>query len=196
MIPGILMVFICLITPYSIGTELKFHRSRQWIRMADGNMYVALLGKILPQTLIFLTMMHGYAFYVFYVLGFPHPGGLLPILLLGTLTVLACQGLGIFAFSALPSLRMSMSVCSLWSVLSFSLSGATYPVFAMDGTIQSIAQLFPLRHYYMIYQAAIFNGFPLADSWLNIMALVIFACLPFLAMFNLKKAMLIYTYMP
>src|SRR3712207_9566978 len=29
MIPGVLMIFVFLITPYSLGTELKFKRSRR-----------------------------------------------------------------------------------------------------------------------------------------------------------------------
>lgn len=196
MVPGAIMIFIFLLTPYSIGTELKFRRSRQWIKMADGNIHVALIGKLLPQTILFLTMIYGFEFYVFYGLGFPHPGGIGPILLLGLLAVLSCQGFGVFAFGLMPSLRMSMSICSLWSVVSISVCGATYPLFAMDSVIQSIAQLFPLRHYYMIYQMSIFNGFPLIDTWFHILVLGVIIVLPLFTAWNIKKAMLVYTYIP
>lgn len=196
MVPGVLMVFIFLLTPYSIGTELKFHRSRQWMNMADGNIYVAIAGKTLAMTIVFTLVMWCFEFYIFYGLHFPHPGGLLPILLLGFLSVIACQGFGIFAFGLMPSLRMSMSICSLWSVVSFSTCGATFPIFAMDSMIQSMAQLFPLRHYYMIYQMCIFNGFPLTYAWFNIMALFIFAFLPLFNIRHIKTAMLNYVYIP
>ena len=196
MVPGVLMIFVFLLTPYSIGTELKFHRSRQWIRMAGGSIHVAVVGKLLPQTLVFLLVMYGFEFYVFYVLDFPHPGGVAPMLLLGLLSILACQAFGVFAFGLIPSLRMSMSGCSLWAMVSFSTCGATFPVFAMDGAIQSLAPLFPLRHFYMIYQMCIFNGFPLASAWASFGALAIFIALPVLAMNNLRKAMLIYAYIP
>ncbi len=196
MVPGAIMIFIFLLTPYSIGTELKFKRSRQWIKMAGGNIHVALLGKLLPQTILFLTMIYAFEFYAFYGLGFPHPGGIGPMLLLGLLAVLSCQGFGVFAFGLMPSLRMSMSVCSLWSVVSISVCGATYPLFAMDSVIQSIAQLFPLRHYYMIYQMSIFNGFPLVDCWFHILALGVIVVLPLFTAWNIKKAMLVYTYIP
>lgn len=196
MLPGILMIFIFLLTPYAIGTELKFHRSRQWMKMADNNIYIALVGKLLPMFLIFLMMFYCYEFYIFHSLGFPHPGGIAPILLLGFLAVASCMGFGIFAFGLMPSLRMSMSVCSLWSVLSFSLSGATYPLFSMDNPIQSIAQMFPLRHYYMLYQICIFNGFPLSDAIINIGVLLLFALLPVLTVWNIKRAMLVYVYIP
>ena len=196
MIPGLLMLFIFLITPYSIGTELKFKRSREWMAIADNNPWLAIAGKILPQTVVFLTIFYGFEFYIYYILGFPHPGGLIPILLIGLLAVLSCQGFGIFIFGLMPSLRMSMSICSLWSVVSFSVCGATYPAFAMNPFIEGLAALFPLRHYYMIYQMGILNGFPLTDCWFNIMALCIFAILPLFTIKNIKKAMLLYVYIP
>jgi len=196
MVPGVLMVFVFLLAPYSIGTELKFHRSKQWMRMAGNNVHVAIAGKILPQTLLFTLMMWCFEFYIFYGLGFPHPGGVVPIMLLGFLSVAACQCFGIFAFGLMPSLRMAMSICSLWSVISFSACGATFPVFAMDSMIQSLVQLFPLRHYYMIYQMCIFNGYPLSYAWFHFMALAIFICLPIFTINNIKKAMLVYVYIP
>ena len=121
MVPGLIMLFIFLITPYSIGTELKFNRARDWMRMAGNNPYLAIAGKMLPQTLIFLSIFLLFEFYIYYVLQFPHPGGALPIILLGILSVLSCQCFGIFAFGLMPSLRMSMSICSLWGVVSFSI---------------------------------------------------------------------------
>lgn len=196
MVPGVIMVFVFLLTPYSIGTELKFHRSKQWIKMANDNIHLAVAGKMLPLTILFTLVMWCFEFYIFYGLGFPHPGGVIPILLVGFLSVLACQCFGIFIFGLLPSLRMSMSICSLWSVLSFSVCGATYPVFAMDSMLQSLAQIFPLRHYYMIYQMCIFNGYPLSYAWFHIMSLAIFACLPIFTIRNIKKAMLVYVYIP
>ena len=196
MVPGVIMVFIFLITPYSIGTELKFNRAKEWMHMANNNPYIAIAGKMLPQTLIFLSIFYAFEFYLYYILKFPHPGGVVPIMLLGFLAVLACQCFGIFAFGLIPSLRMSMSICSLWAVVSFSICGATYPLFSMDSPIEAIGQLFPMRHYYMIYQMNIFNGFPMADAILHWGALLIFCALPILTVWNIKKVMLVYKYIP
>lgn len=196
LIPGCLMLFIFLITAYSIGTELKFQRSKKWLKMAGNNIYLAMAGKLLPQFLIFTIIMYAYMYYIFFVLQFPHPGGIPIILLLGLLSVLAAQAFGIFFFGLMPSLRMSMSICSLWAVLSFSTAGSTFPLMAMDSSIISLAQLFPLRHYYMIYQICLFNGYPLTDAWFNIMAMLIFIALPFFTIKNIRKAMLEYVYIP
>lgn len=195
-VPGIFFLFIFLITAYSLGTELKFKESKKWLKLSDNNIVVALTGKFLPQTLIFLTIFYSFELYTYYYLGFPHPGGIVPILLLGLLTVLSGQAFGIFIFGLVPSLRMSMSVCSLWGVLSFTTSGATYPLFSMNPMLEAVAQLFPLRHYYMIYQMCIFNGYPLVNAWFNILALFIFIALPFFINRKLKHAMLTYVYIP
>ena len=80
LIPGLLMLFIFLITAYSLGTELKFKRSKEWLEMANGDIIVALIGKLLPQFLVFLTIMYTHMYYVFGYLGFPHPGGAFTIM--------------------------------------------------------------------------------------------------------------------
>lgn len=196
MVPGIIMLFIFLISAYSIGTELKFGMSKEWLAQADNNILVAIIGKFLPQTLIFLAIVFGYQFYVFYVLDFPHAGGPWMLILLGLMQVLGSQGFGIFAFGLLPSLRMSMSICSLWAVLSISMAGSAFPVMGMDAPLQSLSWLFPLRHYWMIYQTCVFNGFPLIDAWFHFAALAAFMLLPWLVLKKIKNAMLTYVYIP
>lgn len=194
--PGIIMLFIFLISAYSAGTELKFQTGREWLKMADGNITVALLGKYLPQLLIWLAIILGYEYYIYGVLHLPHAGGPWLIVLLSMLQVLAAMGFGIFAFGLMPSLRMSMSVCSLWAVLSMSMAGSAFPVMGMDAPLQSLSWLFPLRHYFMVYQTTVFNGYPLYESWFHLAALVAFALLPVLVYRKIKNAMLTYVYIP
>ena len=196
LIPGMIMLFIFLISAYSLGTELKFATSKDWLEKADNNIGIALLGKFLPQTLIWLAIVFGYQYYVFYVLQFPHLGSPWMLVLLGLMHVLAAQGFGIFAFGLLPSLRMSMSVCSLWAVLSFSMAGGAFPVMGMDGPLQSLSWLFPLRHYYMMYQICVLNGYPLIEAWFHFAALAAFMLLPWLVVKKIKNAMLTYVYIP
>ena len=195
-VPGMMMLFIFLITAYSLGTELKFNSSKKWLEMADNRITIALMGKFLPQTLIWLAVVYSYEYYVFFHLGFPHLGSPWMLVLQGLMQVLASQGFGIFAFGLLPSLRMSMSVCSLWAVLSISMAGSAFPVMGMDRPLQSLSWLFPLRHYYMIYQTCVFNGFPLIESWFHFAALTGFMLLPWLVVKKIKNAMLTYVYIP
>ncbi len=170
--------------------------SKNWLAMADNNVTIALVGKFLPQTLIWLAIVFGYQLYVFFYLGFPHQGSPWMLVLLGLMHVMAAQGFGIFAFGLMPSLRMSMSISSLWAVLSISMAGSAFPAMGMDGALQSLSWLFPLRHYFMLYQACIFNGFPLVEVWFHFAALLGFILLPWMVASKIKNAMLTYVYIP
>ena len=196
MVPGVMMLFIFLISAYSIGTELKFGRSKDWLTLANNNIFDALVGKFLPHLLIWLAIVYSYEYYIFGVLHFPHEGGVWQIILIGLLQVLASMGFGIFAFGLMPSLRMSMSVCSLWAVLSFSMAGSAFPVMGMDTPLQALSWLFPLRHYYMIYQITVFNGYPMLEAWFHFAALAAFILLPWVVVGKIKNAMLTYVYIP
>jgi len=196
LVPGVMMLFMFLISAYSLGMELKFDRGKEWLANADNNIVVAILGKYLPQAIIFLVLITLYEMYIYGIMRFPHEGGFGDMFLLAVLEVFSSIGFGIFAFGLMPSLRMSMSICSLWAVLSFSLAGSAFPVMGMDAPIQSLSWLFPLRHYYMLYQITVFNGFPLVDAWFHLVALIAFALLPWLVMNKIKNAMLTYVYIP
>jgi len=195
-VPGVMMLFMFLISAYSLGMELKMERGKELLAKADGNIVVAILGKYLPQALVFLVLIFFYEFYIYNVLHFTHAGGLWTIVLLAVLQVFASIGFGIFIFGLLPSLRMSMSICSLWGVLSFSLAGSAFPVMGMDSPIQALTWLFPLRHYYMLYQITVFNGYPLIDAWFHFVALVAFTLMPWFVVHKIKNAMLTYVYIP
>ena len=195
-VPGILMLFMALLSAYALGTEMKFGTGKEWLAMADGNILVAIIGKYIVHALVFLLVLFLYEYYIFEVLHFPRLGGTWSIVRLTLLHVSAGLGFGIFAFGLMPSLRMSMSISSLWSVLSISMCGSAFPIAGMDAPLQAMSWLFPLRHYWMIYQATVLNGFPVIDVWFHLVALVAFTLLPWFVLRKIKNAMLNYVYIP
>lgn len=196
LIPGCLLLFVFLITAYSLGTELKMSTAKELMAMAGDNPFVAIGSKLLPHFIINLAVFYTYLLYIYNVQAFPHDGGMGSILLLGFLSVTASMGFAIFLFGLFPSLRMSMSICSLWGVLSFSMVGTAFPTFAMDAPLQVLAQLFPLRHYFRLYQTCVFNGNPLADDMANIIALCAFALLPLAVMPLIRRTFSKFVYIP
>lgn len=195
-VPGILMLFIALLSAYSLGMELKFDTGKEWLSIADNNIVVAILGKYIIHALVFLLVLFLYQYYIFNVLHFPHLGNVWSIVRLTLLQVLCSIGFGIFAFGLMPSLRMSMSISSLWFVLGISMCGSAFPVMGMDAPLQALSWLFPMRHYWMVYQVTVLNGFPVIDAWFHHVALIAFTLLPWFVVRKVKNALLNYVYIP
>lgn len=195
-IPACICLFIFLMTCYSFGMELKFSTSRALMRKARGSILIAINGKMFPQTLVFTLIMWAYQYWLFIHMGFPYNCSFFFIMLMGWLLVLASQGLGLFIFCILPSMRMSMSISALWGVLSFSISGFTYPVTAMDPSLQLLSWMFPLRHYFMVYQMSVFHGFPLYYAWPHVVALSVFVLLPVVGLRRIRNVLYNFEYIP
>lgn len=196
LVPGVLMLMIFMITVYSIGVEIKDRTAREWLRMGNNSIYISLAGKLIPQTLVFFIVGIFYNVYLYGYLHFPIHSGILPMLLATLLLVIASQCLGIFMIGLLPTLRLGLSFASLWGVISFSISGFTFPVIAMHPTLQALSILFPLRHFFLIYVDQALNGYSMAYSWPNYVALLLFMMLPFLIINRLKEALIYYKYIP
>lgn len=195
-LPGLLMLFIFMVTVFSIGTEVKYNTVHDWLIMARGSMFHALAGKLLPQTLIFFLIGIAFAIGLYGVLHFPCHCGLPTMLLVMFLGIIGAQGLGVFMFAMLPTLRMSLSFAALWGVISFSICGMSYPVMAMHPTLQGLSLLFPLRHYFLLYVNCALDGYPLMNAAPYVVGLLLFAMLPLLLLRRLKKMLLVVPYIP
>ena len=196
LVPGVLMLLIFMVTVYAIGVEIKDRTAREWLRLSNNSIYVALAGKLLPHTAVFFLMGVLYNVYLYGFLHFPCNSGIGSMLLATLCLVLASQACGIVMIGTLPTLRLGLSFASLWGVISFSISGFSYPVTAMHPVLQALSNLFPLRHYFLIYVDQALNGYSMAYSWINYVALLVFMFLPFLVMHRLKEALVYYKYIP
>lgn len=194
LLPAIMMMLIFLMTTYAFGVEIKDGMGRELLATANNNIVTVVAGKLLPQTLLLLSLGFLYLSILYGYLHYPLNNGFLPMLVAMVLFVLASQAVGLFFISMIPTLRLGMSVATLWAVLSFSIAGFTFPVMAMHPTLQALANLFPLRHYYQIYADQALNGYPMVYSSWSYLALLLFMLLPFFAIKRLNKAYLYYKY--
>ena len=191
-----LMILMFMVTVYSIGTEIKDRTAKEWLHTANDSIYIALAGKLLPQTIVFFIMGIFYNAYLYGILHFPCNSGIWPMILATLCFVLASQCVGVFMVGVLPTLRLGLSFASLWGVISVSISGFSFPLMAMHPTLQGLSILFPLRHYFLIYVDQALNGYSMAYSWHNYLALLLFMMLPFLIIYRLKDALLYHKYQP
>lgn len=189
-LPGILQLMVFLLTSYSIGVEIKRGTASSWLRVADGSMVKALLGKLLPQTILFILVGWSIQAILYGWMGYPLQSGWLPMALGMLCMVLAAQALGIFFIALIPILRMGMSLGSLLGMLSFSISGMSVPVSSMIAPMQALAYIFPLRYYYQIGISQALLGAPFAEAVPYYIALLAFCLLPTLTLLRLKKYLL------
>ncbi|MBQ0158790.1 MAG: ABC transporter permease [Bacteroidales bacterium] len=178
LIPGVLMLFIFMVTVYSMGAEIKESTGEALLRAAGDNPLRALYGKLIAHALIWIGIGAIYVFYLYGVLLYPCYCGIPTMLGVMALGVFAAQGMGTLMICALPSPRLGLSFASLWGVISFSISGMSFPVMAMHPILQSLAWLFPLRHYFLLYVNCALDGFPIINAWPYVIALLAFALLP------------------
>ncbi len=187
-IPATLALMIMLVTVFSIATEIKYNTSRDWLKQADGSILVALVGKLIPQAIIFSivgifiqALMYGYYH-------FPMNGNLLNMFSAMILMVIACQAFALFIVSIVPNLRLALSICSLVGVLSFSIAGFSFPVSSMYGSIGIFSYLLPIRYYFLIYIDQALNGISIYYSRFYYAALLVFPLVAMTMLWKLKKA--------
>lgn len=182
-VPGCIMLLVMIFTPYTIGLEWKRNDQRKAYNLAGRSTTLFLAGKLIPQTLLFSLMMLLCDVVFYKYLHFPCRGGLWMMWGIGVLCILAAQAFGVFVYGLLQgNMRFSMCVCSLWGIVSFSISGLSFPTMAMSPLLQAAAWLFPLRHYYLLYVNQALHGYSILYAWPSIVALLCFLLLPLLTL--------------
>lgn len=170
-LPGILGLICLMLTVFAIGFELKARTSHAWLRAAGGNYTVAMIGKLIPYTFIYLVLGIGCHFILYRYAGFPVYGSHGRLLFGLVLYIFAMEGLGITLIGLLPTLRDAISIGALYSMLGFSLSGFTYPQMCMLPPVRALSYMEPLRHYYLIYVNEALMAAPPENSIIYMLAL-------------------------
>lgn len=188
-VPCLLQLMIMLITVFSLGQEIKYGTSTRLLRMADGSIVKALFAKLLPQTLIWWVVAWFMLVWLYKFNGYTMSGSWWVMGLSEFMFVLASQGFALFVFGVLPNLRLSMSICSLLGILSFSLAAFSFPVQSMYGAIGIFSYLLPIRYNFLIYADQALNGIDIYYSRVWFAAYIIFMILPFTMLWKIKKYM-------
>lgn len=188
-VPCLFQLMIMLMTVFSLGQEIKYGTSTRLLRMADGSIVKAIFAKLLPQTLIWWVIAWFMLVWLYKFNGYTMQGSWWVMLASELLFVLASQGFGLFIFGVLPNLRLSLSVCSLTGILSFSLAAFSFPVQSMYGGIAIFSYILPIRYNFLIYADQALNGIDLYYSRVWFVAYIIFIMLPFTMLWKIKKYM-------
>lgn len=195
-IPGALQLMIMLMTCYSLGEEIKYKTSRQMLRLAGGSVYKAVAGRLLPQTIIWIVIALFMEVWLFKFNHYPMNGSWWWMTLSQVMFVLASQGFALFFFTLVPNLRLSLSICALLGVLSFSLAAFSFPYESMYPAMGIFSWILPIRYNFLIYIDQALNGREIFYSRVWYVAYIIFMVLPIFTVWRLKKEFLKPVFVP
>ncbi len=193
---AMMALLVLVMTVFSIGHEIKWGTSRQWLATAGDSMGVALAGKLLPQTVVFTSVGVAIQAVMFGYLHFPMLCSPWIMILSMILLVVSCQAFGVVIMEIVPNLRLGLVLVSLIGILSFSIAGFSFPVDKMYGGIGIFSYILPIRYYFLIYIDQALNGIPLYYSRIYFIALLCFLLLPLLGLRRLRRRCLNPVYVP
>ena len=189
-----LQVLLLLVTTYALGSESKFGTSDEWLQMAKGNMGIAVTGKLLPYTFIFIAIGVLANVVFFHWMKMPLPCSLWVMNGITILFILATQALALLLYAIFPVLSLIISVVSMIGSLGATLSGVTFPVNFMDTPVYWTSFLFPIRHFVEVVQSLLYLGGTFSNYWTNLVVLLLFILSPILLLPRLKRALLTHRY--
>lgn len=195
-IPCVLQLMIFLVTCFSLGQEIKYGTSVKLMQMANGSIFRALVAKLLPQTIIWIVVALFMESWLFRYNGYPMHGSWFWMTLSEIMFVLACQGFALFFFGVFPNLRMSLSVCALLGILSFSVAAFSFPVESMYTSVGIFSWIMPIRYNFLIYIDQALNGIHVYYSRIWFVGYIVFMVLPFTMLWHIKSNMLKPVYAP
>ncbi len=183
-----LQIVVMLTVVYVVGSEMESGSAKEWLNVAQGNMFVALVGKLLPYTTAFVaTSLAGLC--IIYLPSPPSEHIVLLWLAVATIgLVVASVALALFLFSLFPAMGFVISAVSMVGSLGATLSGVTFPLASMYPIFRYLALALPIRHFTLISQNLLYTEGNMSAVWWNVALLVGFTLLPLLTIQRLKRA--------
>ena len=154
-------IFILTFTVYAIGTDL----SPQWLESGNGNILKALAGKLTPYLCLFIAQALFSDWIFFSAAHTPLQGSLAAIAISSILFTIATMALGTAIIALIPKVSIAISIASMIGALGATASGITFPLENMYPFFKALCSMFPVRHFILGYQAAVYYNAPFAFTW-------------------------------
>ncbi len=183
-------IVILLTVVYVVGWDIDRGCGKEWLSVAGGDIFVALMGKLLPYILTFIVSGIA-ALYIIYGIESEVWQGTLGWLVVAMVgLVVASVSLALFIYSLFPAMGLIISVVSMVGSLGATLSGITFPIASMYSLFHGVALALPIRHFSLIVQNQFYAEGGFGSVWWHAAALVIFCLLPLFTMRHLQRAII------
>lgn len=178
LVPTVLQIIAAATTAYAISLDFGPGRHPRVLARMAGGLLPAMLGKILPYTLIFLTILAVSDLVLYGWLGVPLRGSFLLMATGAVLFILSVQLIGALAFVMTRDMGRAASLIAIVTAPAFGFMGLGFPREAMSQLAQGWGALIPGTWYVQLRIDQSLRATPLDISvwsvvWLAILALVL-----------------------
>lgn len=194
LLPGVLQLMILLMTVYSIGIELKEKTTQNWIKNSNNSFFSAIVGKLIPYTIIFSVMGIISNVLLYKLMHYPMNSSIGWMFFCTILYVLAYQALGILFIGITPLLRDAVTLSAFYGLLGFTFAGFTFPIEQLPYMSRIFSYFFPIRHYFNFYVDHALHGLAIQNSFFTLIIMLGFNLIPLIVIKRLKNAVLLHNY--
>lgn len=185
--PLMIILFTMLSSIYAVGIELREGTGPDWLDHSGDSVIVALVGKLVPYTLLFIVNVIVMNTILFVQMGTPLQGSFVLVVLGEIVLIVAYQLLGVLFVALSSNLRLSLSLASAYSMMALTFAGLTFPQFSMPLIARIFSLFFPFTYWVKIFISQAFRGESSLQGILLIGALLAFILVSVLSFPLLKK---------
>jgi ABC-2 type transport system permease protein len=143
LIPSILQVVVVTTSCYSVGLDVETQHRLRVLRLLGGGLWPAMLGKILPYTILFMLVLGLADTLLFVVFELPLRGHSWLLIAAGLLFILSCQLLGALLALLLRPMLSAVSFGTLMTGPAFGFMGIGFPRLGMNAFAYGWGGLLP-----------------------------------------------------
>ncbi len=173
-IPALWQILIISITIMALSRELREHGIRAWLGETPIH---AIVGKLLPYTLLLWLQGLFFLWFLYGLLGWPMHGSWLVLIFAQLLTVLASQAVALMLFLITRHAARAFSFAAAYSAPSFAFMGVTFPSSDMSFLAQGWRALLPISHYMDIQLIQANHGASIKTAMPDLLQLLLFLLL-------------------
>lgn len=163
-LPTTLHLFVLGGAAFAIGREFRDRTAGAWLQSAGGNVFAALVGKLLPLLGCFTVLALAIVVWLAGYRGWTANGSLLVWFAALASLILACCTIPAMLVGLTGTLRVALAVCAITNITAVSFTGFTYPLYSMITGAKVWSQLLPYHYFYEIQQQQWNLGAPVTVS--------------------------------
>ncbi len=187
LLPLLLTVFTFLGSLYALGMELREGTAHAFMKSANQQTLIAVIGKMVPYTFLFFVNAMCMNLILFKVQGTPLNGSFGMILLSELVMIVSYQAIAVLLIGLTANMRLSLSLGSAYTMMALTFSGLTFPSMAMPLAAKIFGTIFPFTSWLKVFLAQSLRGEPVHDSMQPMVVLQIFIILGLISLPLLKE---------